>query len=75
MIANIVTIRSLHDSSACRDVAYWLSRPAEERISAVEYLRRQHHGNSIRLQRIARVIKRATGRKKDLADLEALGEE
>jgi hypothetical protein len=61
-------------------LAYWLSKSSEDRFSAVEYLRRQHHGNTARLQRSARIIqlianKKAVGRKKDLADLEALGED
>jgi hypothetical protein len=38
------------------DLAYWLSKSSEERISAVEILRRQYHGNTARLQRSARVI-------------------
>jgi hypothetical protein len=45
------------DFSIKEDLAYWLSRPPEDRISAVELLRRQYHGSSARLQRIARVIK------------------
>jgi hypothetical protein len=58
------------------ELAYWASRTPEERISAVEYLRRQNHGSSARLQRVARVIQRLQGgRKRDLADLESLGEE
>ena len=40
------------------DLAYWLSRTAEERVSTVEYLRRQYHGSATRLQRSARVIHR-----------------
>jgi hypothetical protein len=38
---------------------YWLSRPAEERIAAVEFYRRQVYGNNYpqRLQRVARIVK------------------
>ena len=43
------------------NLAYWLSRPPEERIYAVESLRIQHYGRSARLQRTARVIKRSPG--------------
>lgn len=65
------------------DLDYWLSRPPSERIEAVEFLRKKHYGSSTRLQRTVQVIKsaqhatekRAAGRKKDLADLEAMGEE
>jgi hypothetical protein len=35
-----------------------LSKTPEERIAAVEFLRRKQHGYSIRLQRVARVIQR-----------------
>ena len=40
---------------------YWLSKTPEERVSAVEILRRQVYGNSARLQRVAKVIKRKLG--------------
>ncbi|MCP4642415.1 MAG: hypothetical protein GY851_18365 [bacterium] len=49
--------RSLTESSAADDLAYWLSRPPEERVAAVEFLRRQHYGTLPRLQRTVRVIK------------------
>ena len=45
--------------SAEENLRYWLSRTPEERLSAVEHLRRQWYGNSERLQRVVRVIKRA----------------
>jgi hypothetical protein len=59
------------------DLRWWLSRPPEERIAAVEQLRREHHqvkegGAEPRLQRVCRVVQRATGRTRDCADLEAL---
>ena len=37
---------------------YWLSRSPEERLSAVEFLRCQLYGDTKRLQRTARVVKR-----------------
>jgi len=43
------------DDSIKEDLKYWLEKDPNERVSAVEYLRRQFHGNSDRLQRIARV--------------------
>ncbi len=50
----------LNDRLAAKhDLAYWLTKSPEERISAVELLRRQHYGSSKRLQRVARVVKRA----------------
>jgi hypothetical protein len=35
-----------------------LARTPEERVQAVELLRRQRHGSTGRLQRIARVVQR-----------------
>jgi len=49
------------DSSIQDDLAYWLSKTPEERVSAIEFLRRQQHGSSARLQRFARVIQRTQG--------------
>jgi len=67
MIERVVSKHSLQDTGQISaDLAYWLLRSPEERISAVEILCRRHHGNSERLQRTVKVIKR---------DLEALGED
>lgn len=43
-------------SSSKEDLAYWLSKTTQDRIEAIELLRRQYHGSSARLQRSARVI-------------------
>jgi len=84
MIRKIVQIHRMDGYSEIRqNLEYWLSRPPEERLAAVEELRRAYYGDSHRLQRVARVIgrddfianKRATGRAKDAADIEALGGE
>ena len=62
MIRKIVKKSRVDDFSSIReDLAYWLSRPPEERVEIVDYLRRQYHGNTARLQRSARVIQRAQG--------------
>jgi hypothetical protein len=59
MIEKTVRIIDLKNDSSIRDdLAYWLSKTPEERISAIEFLRRQYHGSSARLQRVARVIQR-----------------
>lgn len=58
MIEKIVTRRSLKDASSKDDLAYWLSKQPEERVAAVDYLRKQIHGNTARLQRTARVVQR-----------------
>jgi hypothetical protein len=61
MIERVVAKRKLDESSAKEDLAYWLSRTPEERVSAVEFLRRQYHGNTARLQRSARIVKQTRG--------------
>jgi len=54
-----VKILGLHESDARSNLEYWLSKTPEERISAVEELRRQWIGTEQRLQRVVRVIRRA----------------
>ncbi len=54
----VVVKRDLKDPSHLDDLAYWLSRSPDERISAVETLRRQNYGDSGRFQRILRVVER-----------------
>jgi hypothetical protein len=52
-----VTKQNLHDRSEIREnLAYWLSRPPEERIAAVEMLRKQYYGTIPRLQRTVEII-------------------
>jgi hypothetical protein len=58
MIKKIVRKRKMNESSSTEDLAYWLNHSAEERISTVEILRRQHYGSSERLQRVSRIIER-----------------
>lgn len=50
--------RNIDDTTPSDDLAWWLSRTPEERIEAVEILRRRFHGNAERLQRTARIIER-----------------
>ena len=60
MIQKIVKKYSINDLSSIKeDLTFWLSKSPEERLSAVEYLRRQHDGNTARLQRSARIIQLA----------------
>jgi len=122
MIEKVVQIKNLDNKrDGLDDLNYWLKKSSKERIAAVEFLKRQFHGGSARLQRVAKAFhgaprytgdidifikpdpdnakqimtageygdisvyyigkeqyvlnKRTLGRKKDLADLEALGEE
>ena len=39
MIEKVLTITSLDEDTSKQDLAYWLSRPSEERLAAVELLR------------------------------------
>lgn len=43
------------------NLKYWRSLPESARVSVVEILRRQRHGDAARLQRAARIIQRALG--------------
>ena len=62
MIQKVVTKRTLNDlSSRKNDLLFWLSKSPEERVSTVEYLRRQFYGSTARLQRSARIIQRTQG--------------
>ena len=59
MIQKIVVKKNLDENnSIIDDLKFWLSKSPEERVSTVEYLRRQHHGSTARLQRGVRVIQR-----------------
>lgn len=57
----VIKKRRLNESSVKDDLEYWLGLDPEERISAVEYLRKLYHGNSARLQRSVRIIQRTSG--------------
>ena len=56
MIAKCVKIAKLNKPSQKDDVKYWLGKTPSERISAVEILRKQYHGNTQGLQRVYRVV-------------------
>ncbi len=59
MIKKVIKIKNVDDKNLILDdLKYWLSRSSKERIDAVEYLRRQYHGGTERLQRVDRVIQR-----------------
>jgi hypothetical protein len=59
MIKKVVKKSRLKESKNT-DLEYWLQKPPEERVAAVDYLRSQIYGNSARLQRVARVIQRSS---------------
>ena len=58
MIEKVVNKCKLDELSCNKDLAYWLSRTPEDRILAVEALRQQHYGLSLKSQKIVRVIRR-----------------
>jgi hypothetical protein len=60
MIRKVVQIHRLDGFSEIRqNLEYWLSRPPQERLAAVDELRREYYGDSHRLQRVARVVHQA----------------
>jgi hypothetical protein len=62
MIEKVVRKGNIKDFREVEEnLAYWLSKTPEERVAAVEYLRRQLNGSSARLQRSAHVIQRSQG--------------
>jgi hypothetical protein len=54
----VVTKRNLKDNTRHEDLTFWLNKTPDERVSAVEILRRQYYGSSERLQRVSRVVER-----------------
>jgi len=59
-INKVVRVGDMRElQSPRRDLEYWMSRPPEERVAAVDFLRKQHRGSAAGLQRVARVIQRA----------------
>lgn len=60
MIEKVIKKCNLQDWSKVKDdLKYWLSKTPQQRIESVENLRSQYYGNSARLQRTARVVKRS----------------
>jgi hypothetical protein len=60
MIQKVVKIKNLKENdSILDDLKFWLSKSSEERVATVDYLRRQYHGSTERLQRVAKVIQRS----------------
>ncbi|MDQ7825430.1 MAG: hypothetical protein RDV48_21695 [Candidatus Eremiobacteraeota bacterium] len=56
MIEKTVKRKKLTEPDSDSSLAYWESRTSEERLEAVELLRRQYSGDTAGLQRVARVI-------------------
>ena len=59
MIKKVVKKQTLQESSRpWADREYWLKKTPTERVAAVDYLRQQFYGHTIRLQRTTRIIQR-----------------
>ena len=77
---NAFSVRSFSEPSD--HLQYWISKTPEERIQAIEFQRRINYGEACitgRLQRVYEVVdlnenKKASGRHRDLDDLENLPE-
>jgi hypothetical protein len=60
MIEKVVFKCGLREWSKLKnDLSYWLRQTAQDRIAAVDYLRRQYYGSSAGFQRTAKVAKRS----------------
>ena len=60
MIQKVFKIKDMKDNdSIVDDLMFWLNKSPEERVATVDYLRRQYHGGTGRLQRVVRVIQRS----------------
>ncbi len=59
MIKKMKRITKLTDSDDRDNLAYWSEKTPEERLEAVELLRRQYYGDTTGLQRVARVAEQA----------------
>ena len=53
-VVKFTTFKEVEESNP--DLEYWLSRTPEERLEAVEFLRRQVYGRPARLQRVLRIV-------------------
>ncbi len=59
MIEKIASVKYRNDKKLILDdLKYWLRKTPEERVETVDYLRKQLHGSSERLQRVVRVVQR-----------------
>ena len=60
MIKKVINKTTLKNkNNHINDLNYWRGRPEQERISAVEILRKQFYGSTGRLQRSVQVTKRS----------------
>ena len=55
MIEKVITVTTLEHDSAMDDLAYWLGRPPEERLAAVDLLRHRFFDIPGKMERILEV--------------------
>ena len=73
MIEPVVNKFGMKDFNEIKqNLEYWLSRPPSERVAAVDYLRKQLYGDSIRLNK---KVVRVTNLTENKPDLEALDQD
>ena len=73
MIEPVVNKFDMKDFNEIKqNLEYWLSRPPSERVAAVDYLRKQLYGDSIRLNK---KVVRVTNLTENKPDLEALDQD
>ncbi|MGH9428320.1 MAG: hypothetical protein ACRD2L_18705 [Terriglobia bacterium] len=58
MIEKVLTIKSLDEDSSQQDLSYWLSRPSEERLAAVQLLRERVFDLPQPIERILEIAER-----------------
>ena len=58
-IEKVLNIKKLSVADSNEDYIYWMSKSPQERIEAIEHLRRMYYGDSARLQRAVRIIQRS----------------
>ena len=58
MIEKVLTITSLDEDMSVRDLVYWLGRPSEERMAAVQLLRERVFDLAQPIERILEISDR-----------------
>ena len=58
MIEKVLTITLLDEDTSQQDLAYWLSRPSEERLAAVELLRERVFDLPQPIERVLEIVER-----------------
>jgi hypothetical protein len=56
-IEKVLRIKKLSEPDETFDLNYWMTRCPQDRISAIETLRRIYHGDAGRLQRVISIIR------------------